>query len=200
LTNSRAFPIAHLDSAEAVMELLDRLLTVVGAQPTDVDVRILTDSHEAARLCSLFPRPVIFSELSAEIAQQVPDEVLAQPDPAGSIIPWEDHFALIARATPGLLNALRAFPVTPTEVEAENLPAEHTNVSVLAAIGAARASVAWHLPGWPPIDELSLAGQSKHAIIQATLNSSDIDALTPAHGQWRFFRAFSLVGVSGGAG
>jgi len=77
---------------------------------------------------------------------------------------------------------LRAWPAAPTEVEAENLPADHTNASVLAAIGAARTSVTWHLPGWPPIDELSLQGQSKHATIQATLNSSDIDALAPAHG------------------
>jgi len=107
LTNSKAFPIAHLDSADAVMQLVDRLLTVVGAQPTEVDVRILTDSHEAARHCSLFPRPVLSTELSAEIAQQIPDEVLTQPDVAGSIIAWEDRFSLIARATPDLLNTLR---------------------------------------------------------------------------------------------
>jgi hypothetical protein len=182
VTNSKAFPVAHLDSVDAVMRLVGRLLTVVGAEADHVDVRILTDSHEAGRHCSVFPGAVLFAELSVEVARRVSDEVLVQPGADDSIIPWGDHFGLVTQATPGLLETLRASPAAPTEVTADELPADRVNVSVLAAIGAARTSIVWHLPGWPPIEELSLPGQTKHASIQATLNSSDIDELTPARG------------------
>jgi hypothetical protein len=164
------------------MRLVGRLLTVVGDQPDHVDVRILTDSHEADRHCSLFPRALLFAELSVEVTRRVSDEVLAQPGAADSIIPWGDHFGVVALATPGLLEILRASPAVPTEVSVDQLPADRIDASVLAAIGAARTSIVWDLPGWPPIDELFLSRQTKHANIQVTLNSSDIDELAPARG------------------
>lgn len=182
MTNSKAFPVAHLDSVDAVMRLVDRLLAVVGAPPDHVDVRILTDSHEAGRHCSVFPEAVLFAELSVELAQRISDEVSVRLDVDDSIIPWGDHFGLVARANPGLLETLRTSPAVPTEVTVAELPADRVDVSVLAAIGAARTSIVWQLPGWPPVDELPLPRQTKHATIQVNLNSSDIDELAPARG------------------
>ncbi|BCJ40030.1 hypothetical protein GCM10010168_28880 [Actinoplanes ianthinogenes] len=173
MSNSTAYPIAHLDSADAVMRLVDRLIAVAGIAPASVDVRILTDSHEAARYSSLVPEAMLVADLSAEMAQRLPD---------ADVVRGRNYFSLIAPATPGLLETLRALPAVPIEVDADELPADRVGVSVLTAIGAARGTVIWDLPRWPGVEELSLAGQAKHAMIQVTLNSSDIDALTPADG------------------
>jgi hypothetical protein len=183
VTNSKAFPIARLDSVEAVTRLVDRVLLVADTQPHHIDVRILTDSHEAGRHYPLFPGASLFVELSAEAAQRVSDEVLIEPGMDDSIIRWGDHLALVAPiATPGLLETLRSLPAAPAEVEADELLADQIDASVLTAIGPACTSVSWSLPRWPPIGELSLPAQAKHADIQATLNCSDIDALVPAQG------------------
>ena len=53
-------------------------------------------------------------------------------------------------------------------------------VAEVSLAGTDRATVTWWLPGWPALPQLDLLEQRKHAHVQLTLNSRDIDELHPA--------------------
>ena len=123
---------------------------------------------------------VINVEVPAALAEQV-RAVLPGYDGIG---PWSGDGLMVTTARTDevpLADLLRDLPPLVAEVSLAREPIAGADLlRWIELAGTDRATVTWWLPGWPALPQLDLLEQRKHAHVQLTLNTRDIDELHPA--------------------
>ncbi len=167
------------DAAPTVAQLLG----VNGSDNVTVELEIETDSHAATRYFGWTSIALVQMEylLPKEHAESV--ESLLAVDRRNGVPSDEGVDLWVVPADVAALQRLSELPPIPVSVHLLEIAPEQLDWDLLPRLGGPeRAVVRWTDGWWRPVPEAGLVGDSKHAGIALSINSTNVWAFTPAPG------------------